>query len=289
MISHTALFIALKSYLISLQPFGKKLQFLPWDRLLSSTSTMPLLYRSAYKLSTFRLFRSFLLLIDDFFFPGDIHHLLSRKYWVSQRLLEQRRPFILVQLGAGLDLYSFLNRTYMKKAYELDVEPMLKMKPELSREEKSLIHRIPWNAQSEPFPKELFKHNSLPTVIITEGFLEYQDLDLIKTWIREIQSLSSEVHWISTFFDFSAMSRKQRNRFKFWIGSVGETLRFPFSDESPKQVFKELGFELVDSANPAELKNLFKDTPKSFLPLEHFYLYHFFNSSSRDRTSSSVQ
>lgn len=289
MISHTALFIALKSYVISRQNFGSPLAKLPWNRLYSSISKMPFAYRLLYRLARFSWFRSLLLSIDDALFPGDVHHLLSRKAWVSEFLTCQKKPYHLVQIGSGLDLYSFLNDSRLLSAIELDLEAMLRLKPNLSQSERNKIQRIPWNAHTDPLPELVLQAKKEPIIVLTEGFLEYQELELIQNWIACFSNVSTEVHWISTFFDFANMNQRQVSRFTFWISSVGEKLRFPFNSESPAAVFSTFGFRLKASAGPEELEKLFDVPQHRFRPLAHFHMLHFVSSSKSERSSPSVQ
>ena len=203
-----------------------------------------------------------MLALDDWLLKGDLHHIVFRKLvlhrTIQDRLMNSNSPITqLVILGSGIDHIGWV---FSDKCacFELDIEPIITFKKKLLPTLNQKVHLIDFDATKNTLDQCLKKHptfhSNRPSLFITEGFIDYIPKENLVPLLSKIKHLNPKNEWLSTHFDRSLLSRKERFFFEFGVQITGEHLQYNIPKEQVVSIGSNIGFTLVnDWANILEL------------------------------------
>ncbi len=203
-----------------------------------------------------------MLILDDWLLKGDLHHIVFRKLvlhrTIQDRLMNSNSPITqLVILGSGIDHIGWV---FSDKCacFELDIEPIITFKKKLLPTLNQKVHLIDFDATKNTLDQCLKKHptfhSNRPSLFITEGFIDYIPKDNLVSLLSQIKHLNPKNEWLSTHFDRSLLSRKERFFFEFGIKITGEQLQSNLDKEQVTTIGSNIGFALINEwANILEL------------------------------------
>ena len=203
-----------------------------------------------------------ILALDDWLLKGDLHHIVFRKLvlhrTIQDRLMNSNSPITqLVILGSGIDHIGWV---FSDKCacFELDIEPIITFKKKLLPTLNQKVHLIDFDATKNTLDQCLKKHptfhSNRPSLFITEGFIDYIPKENLVPLLSQIKHLNPKNEWLSTHFDRSLLSRKERFFFEFGVQITGEHLQYNIPKEQVVSIGSNIGFTLVnDWANILEL------------------------------------
>lgn len=285
-ISKTAAFIAVKLYGLSrnadvarhFDPFvigfyEKLVQALP--------KTMSWYYNSLKN----PLWRRFFIFSEEALLPGDLMHILCRKYYVQQ-LVDQALADSyeqVVNLGAGFDhLGAYLSKQGIP-VFELDKPDMATQKQEFLENTgymNSKIHFIGCDVTQARVGEALRAHPEFfpqkKTLFIAEGFFDYLALLPSEHLLEDIKSLNFKNRLVSTFFSLDELNLFHEMIFRSGVTMVGESLQFKITRDDFVELLEELGYELRSEITHRQMKKDFVAKTGLSLPvLKGFYLFEF--------------
>jgi len=236
-ISYTAAFIAIKFYGLTRYKAFRSLfdedVVLFYERLVKE---LPLKLRFYYPLLKSNIARNLFMKAEDLLLPGDLMHILMRKYYMNKLLQQAHEKGInqLVVLGAGFDHTSIMASQTGMQCFEVDAITPGHIKARVISKygyQNDSLHIIEADLINESVSDLLHKHPNFDTnagtFIIAEGFFDYLQPLKVKKIIDEISHVSSgEIHLASTIFALDELSPFYRFVFTGSIRMVGEKIRF---------------------------------------------------------------
>jgi methyltransferase (TIGR00027 family) len=285
-ISHTAAFIAVKLYGLTQNPKAAE-KFDPfiidfYERLLLSLPKHLRWYHKSLKSS---LMRSFFIFSEELLLPGDLMHILCRKFYVTQlvqKLLDQGYEQV-VNLGAGFDHQgAFLSQRGIP-VFELDRVSMIDQKQAFLEAESFMnthLHLVKCDVEHQRIGQELRSHPSFDpkkkTVFIAEGFFDYLDLIPSEQIVEDIINLNSKNRLVSTFFSIDELNVFHRWVFESGVSMVGESLKFKINRDDFVELLEELGLNLESEVTASGMKSDFVKEIGSSLPvMKGFYVQEY--------------
>lgn len=196
---------------------------------------------------------SYMLQLDDWLLKGDLHHIIFRKLALQRaihaRLMNAHATIKqLVILGSGLDHLGWLFSDKCT-SFELDIEPMISYKMKLLPTLNQKVHLIDFDAMNDSLEQSLTLNSAFNSseacLFITEGFIDYIPRKKIQSLLSQIKRLHPENEWISTHFDRSLLSSKQRFFFELGVQITGEQLQTNLTKEHIISIGCNNGFILV--------------------------------------------
>lgn len=195
-----------------------------------------------------------LLEFSDWLLNGDLHHIVFRKlafHRIVQACLMSSNSTIkqLVILGSGIDHIGWL---FSEKCtcFELDIEPMIRFKKKIIPPVNQNIHYSNFNSINNSLSRCLNKQSAFnpnkPCLFITEGFIDYIPKENLQSLLSQIKHLHPKNEWISTHFDRSLLSSKQRFFFELGVQITGEQLQASLTKEHIISIGSNYGFVLVN-------------------------------------------
>ncbi|MBO6794978.1 MAG: class I SAM-dependent methyltransferase [Balneolaceae bacterium] len=282
-ISHTAAFIAVKLYGLTRKPaFAAKfdpfiLNF--YQNIVQSLPSYLRWYGTALKSS---FIRSLFILSEELFLPGDLMHILCRKYFVGKEVRELIDSGFeqIVNLGAGFD---HLGAYYSQKGipvFELDRQSMIGEKNGFLNQHEYLnanLHFVACDLEFERSGEALRAHPEFDpkkkTVFIAEGLFDYLDLLPSERVVEDILSMNAKNKLVTTFFSIDELNYLYRAVFRGGIAMVGETLKFKITRDEFVELLEELGLELEVQIDHQQMKKEFVEKSSSKLPvMKGFYV-----------------
>ncbi len=285
-ISHTAAFIAVKLYGLTRNPKAAE-KFDPfiirfYERLLLSLPKHLRWYHSSLKSP---MMRSFFIFSEEILLPGDLMHILCRKYYVTDqvlKLLDQGYEQV-VNLGAGFDHQgAFLSQKGIP-VFELDRDSMINQKRQFIEAESfdnENIHFISCDVEHQRIGQELRIYTSYDpkkkTIFIAEGFFDYLDLLPSENIVEDIHSMNAKNRLITTFFSIDELNLFHRWVFKSGVSMVGESLKFKLNRDDFVELLDELNMKLESEVSATEMKADFVTAIGSKLPvMKGFYVQEY--------------
>ncbi len=285
-ISHTAAFIAVKLFGLSRKrSFAAKFDpfiLIFYQNIVQSLPSYLRWYGTALKSS---FIRSLFILSEELFLPGDLMHILCRKYFVGKQVqdlidvgFEQ-----IVNLGAGFD---HLGAYYSQKGipvFELDRQAMIQEKKGFLNEHGYLnanLHFVACDLEFERSGDALRAHPDFDpkkkTVFVAEGLFDYLDLLPSERIVEDILSMNRKNKLVTTFFSIDELNYLYRAVFRGGIAMVGETLKFKITRDEFVELLEELGLELEEQINYLQMKTDFVEKCDSNLPvMKGFYVQQY--------------
>ena len=270
-ISLTAAFIAIKFYGLMQIPEYRAL--FP-DEVINfykkTTALLPKPLNRFHYLLQKKPVRKGLIYLEEFMLPGDLLHILQRKWmthyiWQNSGLDEFQQVLV---IGAGFDHLAAFTSQQGILSLEIDrnatsviknkiLNKSGRMNPHLTLENSGFCDsRLSTHLQALSAQKN--------TLILTEGFWDYQTradnqhiLDQICTFFR------GKITLISTIFDINKLNTFHRSVFINSIRTTGEEIKFITSEENLVRLLNDSGFMLDKDYEPYKinhLMNLINDT-----------------------------
>ena len=285
-ISKTAAFIAVKLYGLTrkkevaahfdpfvIEFYEKLVQALP--------KTMSWYYHSLTK----PLWRRFFIFSEDALLPGDLMHILCRKYYVQQLIDEALEEGFeqIVNLGSGFDHLGAMLSSKGIPVFELD-------KPDMIQEKQKFIENNGYSNKKLNFVEcdvnktrmgEALKahpnfYSQKKTLFVAEGFFDYLALLPSEHLLEDLKSLNYKNRLVSTFFSLDELNLLHETVFRSGVTMVGESLQFKITRDEFVDLLKELGFELLTEITHKQMKeDLVKKTGMKLPVLKGFYMFEF--------------
>lgn len=291
-LSRTAAFIAIKFYALTRETQYRSMfneQTVRYYEKLVWQLPSPLGYY--YSLLTKKWFRGLFTTSDELLLPGDLMHILMRKYLVPKkidRVLNSEGAQLLV-LGSGFDHLSILYSERGIPSVELDTPEMSLFKQQFAEKEGFLNSNL--NFQRAFITRDRIKDllpvtpgldKSRPVVVVTEGFFDYLDRRHMVEILDDLRSFfKNDIYLISTIFDLDELSLHRRLIFRSGVRIVGERIKLNLSNEEFLHVLKLNGFEILEIESAREMETRILEPLSVSLPiLKGFYLVSAASSSS---------
>ena len=283
-LSKTAAYIAIKFYGITLtEPYRSLFDrdtLLFYDRLVANLPSPLHKYHTYLKN---RWLRKCLMSLDELFLPGDLMHIVTRKYYIASMIeeLTSHNYYQMIVLGSGFD---HLGKTYAEKGLqciELDVPRMAHIKQqflELYNYNNEYLTIYPAHFSGSKFEELLNKIPSLDTqqktIIVAEGFFDYLTLKELESILADISNhFEKEVILISTVFNLEELSRFRSLVFRSAVYAVGEKLKLHCTIQEFAQILEGLDFGIDELLSGKSMKNdLLNETDTEIPILPGFYL-----------------
>ncbi len=282
-ISHTAAYIVVKFYgLTKFTELAKKFDPFILDFYKSMVGFLPS-HLSWYQNSlNSPLLRKFFIWSEELLLPGDLMHIICRKYYMTRLVNEAIENGIeqVVSMGAGFDHLGAYTSSKEIPSFELDMEFMI-------NEKKKFIDSKGYQNDYLHFKSVDFVKKSLAqslseievfdpskkTLFIGEGFFDYLPLDTSKEILKDIKLLNSDNQLLTTFFSLDELNWFHRFSFTSGVSLVGESLKLPLNRSEFIELLNQNGFSVSKEISYSEMKSDLVESIGMNLPvLKGFYV-----------------
>lgn len=283
-LSRTAAYICIKFYGLTLMKSYRNLfdceTLSFYDQLVSE---LPAPLNKYHFLLQKKWFRSVSFFIDELFLPGDLMHILMRKYYISklvEELIEQEYKQIII-LGAGFD---HLGKEFSKKGWpciELDVPLMAHLKQQFLDKNgfnNNNLTVFPANFSQCSFlrfMKEIPRINpDIKTIVIAEGFFDYLTEEEFSKTLKELSGFfRNKLSLISTVFSLNELSSFHAFVFKNAVKAVGEEIKLNLTIEQFTEVLRKNDLFLENKFSSKQMnKQIGSSQIQQMSSLPGFYL-----------------
>ena len=262
-LSLTASYIAVKFYGLTLNPRVATF-FTPFTISFYESVISYLPKKLSWNQQAFKsqFWRSFFVWWEELLLPGDLMHIISRKYYVEHAVKEVLESGYeqLVVLGSGFDHNAFVSAKKGIPSFEIDIPSMIEHKGRMLQKsgyESDNLHLCsidPSNQNIKDVLLETGKFDlSKKTVFLAEGFFDYLSLESVKSILENITGFSSDFKLISTFFDLAELNFFHRFMFTSGVAMVGEVLKLPLSR---KEFVHLLEYYSISTTKQISYKNI---------------------------------
>ncbi|MCG8372417.1 MAG: class I SAM-dependent methyltransferase [Balneolales bacterium] len=231
------------------------------------------------------LLRRFFILSEELLLPGDLMHVLCRKYYLTKMVDEALEKGVeqLVNLGAGFDHLGVYASQKGIPAFELDYPHMIEQKRRfLVKEgyENKLIHLQETDITKQRLGETLLSIEEFDpkkrTLFIAEGFFDYLSLLPSEQVLEDIRTMNIRNQLISTFFSLDELPFMHQMSFRGGVSLVGESLKFKITKPEFVELLEELEFELEEELNSLLMRDdLVKRMGVKLPVLKGFYILNF--------------
>jgi len=252
-ISHTAAFVAVKFFGMTLRaPFRSQfddqvLKF--YDGIVGQLPPHLSWYKKALDSS---FWRKLFIFSEELLLPGDLMHIVCRKYYMSCLLEKALRNGCeqVVVLGAGFDHLAWSAAQRGISSFEIDTGLTAIKK----REYLSSSEMLPGDLQLINLDVNRYNlftvlsghpdfNRDKTTVFVAEGFFDYLNLDTAVQVLRQIRILSPKARLISTIFSLNELNFFYRSSFTSGVAMVGESIKLPLDKNGFIELLEQEGFE----------------------------------------------
>ncbi len=185
-----------------------------------------------------RLWRNFFVWWEELLLPGDLMHIISRKFYIEKAVqnaiddgFEQ-----LVVLGSGFDHNAVKCASKGLPSFEIDTHSMIDHKQRMLSQfgyPAINLNLCPVDPANQNIKEVLLKTGKFnprkKTIFLAEGFFDYLSLESTRSILHNICSMHTNVKLISTFFDLGELNFFNRFMFTSGVAMVGETLKLPLN------------------------------------------------------------
>ncbi|WP_445666066.1 class I SAM-dependent methyltransferase [Fodinibius sp. AD559] len=283
-LSKTAAFIAIKFYGLTRLPTFRSLFNDPVINFYNRTvRSLPFPLNYYHYWLKFDWVRQLYIWSEELLLPGDLLHIIARKYYIRQlvnELIDDGYEQIVV-LGAGFDDLAFAYSQKGLSCFELEVPHMAKYKkqflnqyyPERSHPDIISTH-LTDNKQKLPLNSRFNINSDLKTIIVAEGFFDYLQADLVENILTQIQDyFSGTPALICTHFALDELPTLQKLSFKTGVKTVGEELKLHHNIKEFRTLLTRNGFSINRHYDHTSMANeLQKLTGTELSVLKGFYL-----------------
>lgn len=283
-LSQTAAFIAIKFYGLTLSEPYRSLFDEPtirfYDRMVAGLPSPLNKYHSWLQK---KWIRKFFIFSEELLLPGDLMHILMRKYCISKIMEEliSKGYDQLIVLGAGFDHLATKYSARGMPSFEIDVPRMAHLKQNFANVYSYDNNKL--NICSAYFSRDSFLNiltgiagidSQRKTIIVAEGFFDYLVPGETQAILEEMTAFfDNTVTLISTAFSLNELSRFRALVFKAGVRIVGEQLKLHYSLAEFSRVLAENGFTIHESISADFMKRKILNPRDIGLPvLPGFYL-----------------
>lgn len=231
----------------------------------------------------FRWVRTLCIKAEELFLPGDLMHVLVRKWYIGQmveELLSDGYDQILV-LGSGFDHLGLQHAQQKLPVLELDMPRMVRFKKRflsINYPDKSHPDILPLHLPRQTLAELLRQQETISadkkTIIIAEGFFDYLDCPAVDTTLASIRNYFVSPALVSTHFALDELPSFHRLIFRSSLRMVKEKLEFGASMAEFKDLLHSHDFYMHSCFSPQELNKAFHSSVNTSLPvLKGFYLF----------------
>ncbi len=283
MLSHTAAYIAIKFYGLTLNPkLGQKFDpaILKFYQKMVKYLPKHLSWNSKALASPF--WRNFFVWWEELLLPGDLMHIVSRKYYIDQIIKQSLTEGYsqLVVLGSGLDhLGSFWSNKKIH-CFEIDTPAMISSKCSFLENEgciNSALHLCALDVTQQSLQEVLGNHpdfdQNKSTLFIAEGFFDYLSLYDAKNVLNEIKEFCPDHKLISTLFSLDDLNIFHRSMFTSGVALVGESIKLPLNRKGFEDVLIEKEYQIAQQISYKEMEqDLVKKCGLNLSVMKGFYI-----------------
>ena len=264
-LSRTAAFIAIKFYGITLwEPFRSLFDpklILFYDR---TVRAFPEPLNRFHPLLKHRWARNLFTLLEERLLPGDLLHIIMRKYFIGRQVAELLAGDYkqLVVLGAGFDHLAVYHSNRGTPSFEID-------KPTVQRLKKKFVSTYGYRNSSLCIRQADFARTpakqvlrNIPgldpgknTIVVAEGFFDYLEQAQTSRLLGQISDwFQGKLTVISTVFALDELSRRHRWVFTTSVALAGEQIRLGLSRKELKSVFGKNGFNPISCLSAHQMR-----------------------------------
>lgn len=209
------------------------------------------------------VWRKIFVASEELLLPGDLMHIVSRKYYLDQLVQKAVRYGCrqVVIPGAGFDHTGALLSEQGIRCFEIDMPEMIRQKRQFLGEFDML------NDQLELVSGDLGQHSlgellyprgldrDQPVHILAEGFFDYIPLQAAEELLQESRNLSAEVSLSSTFFSLNELNPFHRASFTWGVAMVGEAIKLPLEMDGFEDLLETYGFRIPEKISHRQMRN----------------------------------
>lgn len=226
--------------------------------------------------------RSFYILGEELLLPGDLLHVVARKWYIqqmAQKFVDQGYEQIIV-LGAGFDHLAFYYAQQGLSCYEFDTPYMSVLKRRFfiknypsQRYPKIIQAYLPKDNFGDLLPKHIDPHKK--TLIIAEGFFDYLELETVEDSLIELNNFfSHKPALISTHFALDELPLFHQKVFELSVRMVGEKLQFNTTMNDLNILLGKHNFQISQLYDSEQIRdNLSKKFSTTLPVLGGFYVF----------------
>ena len=277
-ISQTAAFVAIKFYgLTRMQKFRRLFDedtITFYEKLVQSLPA-PLKYYHYWL--QFPWVRKIYTWSEELMLPGDLLHVVARKYIIQQltdELINDGYKQIVV-LGSGFDHLAYRYAQRNVSAIEIDTPHMAELKKDFFEQcyaDRSHPEILTLHLPSDSFDTVLAQSTTIDldkkTIIIAEGFFDYLTPKTVSSLLAQIsKQFTNNVALISTHFSLDELPAFRRWVFKSSVSLVGEQLKFDASVNNFMDLVTDHGFTAEKIYNTHDIKHKMQQQTATDLPL----------------------
>jgi methyltransferase (TIGR00027 family) len=282
-LSLTASYIALKFFGLTLNPKIATF-FSPFTITFYKNVVSYLPKKLSWNQKAFRsrVWRNFFVWWEELLLPGDLMHIISRKYYVEKAVQKALNDGYeqLVVLGAGFDHNAALCASHDIPSFEIDTSSMISHKKKMIEQfgyQSENLFLCPIDPADQNIKEVLLKNYRFDltkkTVFLAEGFFDYLSLESTKAILENITSFSPNLKLISTFFDLDELNFFHRFMFTSGVAMVGETLKLPLNKKEFIALLDEFNLKTEMEISYSEIEKHLISKMEFDLPvLRGFYI-----------------
>jgi methyltransferase (TIGR00027 family) len=222
---------------------------------------------------------------EELLLPGDLMHIVSRKYYMTQeveRSLNEGYEQV-VSLGSGFDHLGAYVASKGISVFELDQDFMIEQKRAFlssSKYEYNNLKLASIDVTKKRIKEVLLQLDgfdpSKKTLFVAEGFFDYLSLSPSENILEDIRELNSANKLLTTFFSLDELNLFHRFVFTSGVTLVGESLKFKLEKEEFVDFLKEMNFILETEISHKQIpRELLKPSGVNLPVLKGFYLLSF--------------
>jgi len=283
-LSQTAAFIAIKFYGLTREAHYHSLFDETTVRFYEKlVRQLPSPLGNYYSMLTKNWIRKLFMIGEELLLPGDLMHILMRKYLVPKRIdwaLNAGGSQLLV-LGSGFDHLSVIYSDRGIPSVELDTPEMSLFKQQFAKKEGFINSNL--NFQPAFITRDRIKDllpvtpgldRSRPVVVVAEGFFDYLDRRHMVEMLEDLRSFfENDIFLISTIFDLEELALHRRLIFRSGVRLVGERIKLNLTHGEFLHLLKLNGFEMFKVVSARDMETRILEPLSVSLPvLKGFYL-----------------
>lgn len=210
------------------------------------------------------LLRRLFIWSEELLLPGDLMHIICRKYYMAQMVDEALKQGIeqIVNMGAGFDHLTAYTSSKEIPSFELDMDWMIESKRTFLDQHKysnDHLKTLPIDFITQKLPKVLLAQKEFDstkkTLFIGEGFFDYLPLETTKEILEGIKSLNTDNQLLTTFFSLDELNWFHRFSFTSGVSLVGESLKLPLNRIEFIELLNQFGFIVDKEISYQEMKS----------------------------------
>jgi len=283
-LSQTAAFVAIKFYgLTQIDSYrsifdNSDIQF--YENLVKS---LPAPFKFYHFWLKYRWVRAFYIWSEEKLLPGDLLHVVARKWYIQRmadKIIDQQGYEQLLVLGAGFDHLAFHYAQKEVASFEFDAPYMSGLKNSFlkkmypDRPHPTIIQAyLPTDSLSELLTEHIDPNKK--TLVVAEGFFDYLESDTVTDLLANLKDFFTyKPTLISTHFALDELSPFHRKVFEWSVKIVGEKLQFHTPMPKLKKLLSEQGWQIRQLYDSKDIREeLYKKILTSLPVLKGFYIF----------------